>query len=153
MGDPGNCYLLNGNEYIHFNGVFIMGCFLLGTIIIGMLLMSSNGIYNDISVTPNVSNKFQNNRDYLSCKLIAQITYNSTTNQPKTYLSFPLDHPGYLNLENQIRLVEIIRNSPLATEYKFGSSLGKFYIKKSYRHPITSPAIVGLVMSVENGYN
>ena len=150
IGPMGNCYLLNVTEYI-FNAWFIVGCFLLGIIVINVLLMTDNSRSNDIPLTHNVANEPDRPKCELTGKLLAQLLHNNAHSiQPLTYLNFPSDHPGYLNLEARIRFVSIIRSSSLANEYRFGSSLGNIYIKNTYRHPIITTDMVAVVLSRES---
>jgi len=81
---------------------------------------------------------------------MAQLTHNNANVGHKlTYNNFPVAHPGHLTLQNQRTLVNIMRSSPIAGNYRFGSTIGKLYIKNSYRHPDASPEMVGVVASVE----
>ncbi len=113
--------------------------------------MSYNPTYNEINLTHNVENEPDNPKYDLSRRLLAQLLYNNANPiQPRTYADFPSDHPGYLNLEKEIRFVDIIRSSNLASEYRFSSTLGKIYIKNTYRHPITSAEMIGVVLSAES---
>jgi hypothetical protein len=127
-----------------------VNCFLLGIIVIYILFMNNGYISNNIPRTENVENQ-PNNRDYdLSSRLLAQLLYNNENpRQPRTYVSFPPDHPGHLNLEKQIRFVNIIKSSSLSDQYRYGSALGKMYIKKTYSHPATTPEMIGAVLAVE----
>lgn len=146
LGQMENYYIFNLNEYI-INELFIVSCFLLGTMVIIILCMSNNSIDNDISLTEtNESDKAETPR--LHQKLLAQILHNNNTVQPLTYNNFPSGHAGHLNLEEQIRLVSLIRSSFIADQFKYGSSIGTFYIKNTYRYPITSPGMLGVVMAL-----
>ena len=145
-----NCYLLNIDECI-FNKLFIVGCLLLGIIVIIILLMSNNSRPNNISLTQNVANEPYNPKYDLTRRLLAQLLHNNgNPTQVKTYYDFPSDHQGHLNLEQKIRFVDIIRSSSLASEYRFGSTLGKVYIKNTYRYPITSAEMIGVVLRAES---
>lgn len=144
-----NSYLLNINED-SFNQSLIVGCFLLGLLTINILLMSNNSRSNNISSTHNVENEHHNPRCDLTSKLLAQLIHNNgNTGQPLTYLSFPSNHPGYLNLEARIRFVSIIRSSSLADRYRFGSSLGTLYIRGTHDHPHVSSDMIGVVLNAE----
>lgn len=142
-------YLLNVN-IDNLYGLFIVGCFLLGNIVIVILLMANNSRSNDLSFTHNVDES--NNSSYdLTGKLVAQLLYNNTNfTQAKNYLSFPLDHPGHLDLERRIRFVSILRSSNIAYKYRFGSSLGSLYIKNTYNHPVITAEIIGVVLAAES---
>ena len=130
------------------NSWFIVGCFTLG-IIINILFMSNNSTSNNRYLT-NVGNETDNSNYRLSNILLAQILHNNANpTQPLTYVNFPINHFGHLNLEKQIRLVSILRSSFLADQYRFGTSLGKFYVKNTYRHPSITPEMVGVVLSAE----
>jgi hypothetical protein len=86
----------------------------------------------------------------LSGRLLNQLTHNNDNpNEPRNYLNFPPDHPGHLDLERQIKLVNIIKSSTIADQYRFGAAFGKMYIKKTYKHPFTSPEMVGVVIAAE----
>jgi len=147
-----NCYLFNVNEDI-FNEWFIIGCFLLGIVVIIILLMANNSRLNEISLTHNVPNESDNRRYDLTGILVAQFLHNANSGQPRTYVNFPSDHPGHLNLERRNRFVSIIRSSSLADQYRFGSSLGNLYIKNTYRHPIITPEMIGVVLNAEASSN
>jgi hypothetical protein len=138
------------NEYI-YNELFILGCFSLGIIVINILSMNNDHIPSNVSQTHRVGNERNHSNNELSSRLIAQLMANNANNRNKrNYINFPSDHPGHLNLERQIRLVEIIRSSSLADEYRFGSTLGKIYVKNTYRHPIISVDVIGLVLYAES---
>jgi len=138
------------NEYI-YNELFILGCFSLGIIYIYILLMNNDHIPSHVSHTHKVGNERNRSNSELSSRLIAQLLDNNTNYMNKrNYINFPSDHPGHLNLERQIRLVEIIRSSSLADNYRFGSTLGKIYVKNTYRHPIISVDVIGLVLHAES---
>ncbi|MCZ6924202.1 MAG: hypothetical protein O7D30_01485 [Rickettsia endosymbiont of Ixodes persulcatus] len=115
--------------------------------------MSNNHRFHDLSLTDSVSNEPYNPKYDLSARLLAQHLDNTNNTQPRTYLSFPSDHPGHLTLENQIRLVEVIRSSSIANQYRFGTSVGKLYVKNTYRHPITSSEMIGVVLLAESTPN
>lgn len=145
-----NCYLLNLNiDYL--NGLLIVGCFLLGNIVIVILLMADNSRSNDLSFTHNVIKESNNSSYDLTGKLVAQLLYNNANiTQAKTYLNFPSDHPGHLDLERRIRFVSIIRSSNIAHKYRFGSSLGNLYIKNTYHHPVINAEMIGVVLAAES---
>lgn len=148
LGQRENYYLLNLNEYI-INELFLVGCFLLGTIIILILCMSNNSRHNDRFVTGTETNESDNSETpRLHNKLLAQVIHNQNTRQPLTYNNFPSGHLGYLNLEERTRLVSLMRSSCMADQFRYGSSIGTFYIKGTHRYPITSPEMVGVVMSL-----
>ncbi len=112
--------------------------------------MTTNYGSNDLSFTHNVANEPDNHRPDLTSKLIAQLLHNNANSrQPRTYLNFPSDHPGHLNLEGRIGIVSSIRSSSLADNYRFGSSIGNLYIKNTYRHPIITAEMIGVVLSAE----
>ena len=146
------CYLLNVNKEI-YNESFILGCFLLGVLVICILLMSNNSLSSNISITGNPVNVSGNRDNELAIKLLAQLSHNSlNSTRPLTYSSFPTDHVGYLNLDQRIRFVSIIRTSYFADQYRFGSSVGNMYVKNSNRHPIVTIDMVVEVMARNQGF-
>ena len=148
LGQMDNYYLLNLYEYIS-KELFIVSCFFLGTILIIILCMSNDSSSNHISLTGSETNESDNSETpRLHNKLLAQVIHNQNTGQPLTYNNFPTGHLGHLNLEERIRLVSLMRSSYMAGQFRYGSSIGVFYIKNSYRYPITSPEMVGVVMSL-----
>jgi hypothetical protein len=90
----------------------------------------------------------------LTSKLLRQLIHNTNNSrQVYTYNNFPLNHPGHLNLELRIKLVSIMRSSILADQFRYGSSSGIIYIKNTYRHPIVTPEMAGVVLSAESNPN
>jgi hypothetical protein len=114
--------------------------------------MANESESNRISLTSNAANESNNPRSDLTSKLLAQLIHNNNY-VPLTYRNFPSDHPGHLNLERQIRFVSIIRSSSIADEFRFGSSLGKFYVKNTNRHPTITTEMVGIVLRAESAGN
>lgn len=115
--------------------------------------MSNGSISNDMALTHNVANE-SNPRSDLTLRLLAQLLYNNANpEQPRTYMHFPSDHSGHLNLEHRIRFVSIIRSSNLADNYRFGSSLGTIYMKNTYRYPIITASMIGAVLQAESASN
>ena len=148
LGQIETYYLLNLNEYI-INELFIVSCFLLGIIVTIILCMSNNSRSNDRSLTGTETNESDNSETpRLHVKLLAQVIHNQNTGQPLTYNNFPSGHLGYLNLEERVRLISLMRSSLIADQFRYGSSIGIFYIKNTNRYPITSPEMVGVVMSL-----
>ena len=108
---------------------------------------------NDRPISNNAENQSDDSKYDLTRRLLAQLLYNNANLQPRTYLGFPSGHEGHLDLENQIKLCNIIRSSPIANEFRFGSSLGKIYVINTNRYPITSSSMVGIVLSAESMAN
>lgn len=48
-----------------------------------------------------------------------------------------------------MRLVSILRNSMLAGQYRFGTSVGTIYIAGTYNYPEVTPEMAGVVLSKE----
>ena len=112
--------------------------------------MNNDSSSNNLSIPHNIRYRRYNPRFELTTKLMAQLTHNNANVGHKlTYNNFPVGHPGHLTLQNQSTLVNIMRSSPIAGNYKFGSTIGKLYIKNSYRHPDASPEMVGVVTTRE----
>ena len=144
-----NSYLLYVNIDI-FNELFIMGCFLLGIRAIITVFMNNNSRFN-VQIPYDLENESDSPRHDLTRRLLAQLLHNNDNNtQPRTYVSFPLGHPGHLDLERRIRFVSIIRSSHLADNYRFGSSFGSLYVKNTYRYPTVTPEMVGVVLRAES---
>ena len=160
IGQNSNCYLLNVNENILnineniFIQWFIVGCLLLGIIFIYIWLMANNSTTSDRSLSHNAANEPDNRRYHLSNKLLSQLLHNNANSgQHLNYKNFPSNHTGYLNLEERMRLVSIVRSSIIADQYRYGSSIGNFYIKNTYHHPIITPDIIGIVLHAESVSN
>lgn len=143
-------YTFKLDNYI-FNEWFIVGCFLGAIIVTIILLMANNSRSNYIDLTDDTADEPSNNRYIITHKLVAQLGHNNENpRQPLNYKDFPSNHPGYLNLEQRIRLVSIIRSSIMADEFRFGSSLGTFYIKNTYKKPFATPEMIGVVIHGES---
>lgn len=136
-----------------------MGCFLLCIIginilliiAINILLMNNHHTSNNTSLTQNKTNEPDNSKYDLSGRLLAQLLDNNVNyKNPRNYLNFPLDHPGHLNFEKQVKLVDILKSSAIADQYRFGCTVGKFYIKKTQRHPNISADMIGVVLRAES---
>ena len=112
--------------------------------------MSNQSISDHNAFTDNISNQPRGRSYDLTGKLLSQFLHNNDYGQSLSYTSFPSNHPGHLDLQRRIRFVSIIRSSILADQYRFGSSLGTFYIKNTYRHPIITSEMIGVVMSEES---
>lgn len=145
------CYLLNVNKD-NLNEWLIVGCFLLGITVIYIVLMANNSQFDYLSHLRSAADEINNPRSDLTGKLLAQLIHNNN-NTPLTYQNFPSDHPGHLSLHKQTILVSIIRSSSIADEFRYGSSLGKFYIKNTHRHPTVTPEMIGVVLEAESSSN
>jgi len=127
-----------------------VGCFLLGIVVITILLMNNDSSSNNLAIPDNITYRRYNPRFELTTKLMAQLTHNNENpGHTLTYSNFPIGHPGHLTLQNQSTLVNIVRSSPIAGNYRFGSTIGRIYIKNTYRYPYTSPEMVGVVTTRE----
>ena len=116
--------------------------------------MANQSRSNNVAVENNIANESNDPNFDLTGKLVAQLLHNNENpQQPCTYVNFASNHSGHLDLERRIKLVSIIRSSTLADKYKFGSSLGIFYIKNTYRYPSVTPEMIGAVMSAESTSN
>lgn len=146
------CSLLNVYEHIINEGL-IVGCFLLGIVVINILLMNNDSSSNNLSNHHNRRYRPINRRGELSAKLLAQLNHNNYANagNTRTYVNFPVGHLGHLTLPNQRALVHILRCSPIAGNYRFGSSMGKIYIKGTNNHPKVSLDMISVVLAVELG--
>ena len=128
---------------------FILGCFLFGLMLIGLIFMSSNTSFN--TSYNNVTDQINSRRQKLGPILLAQLLHNNgNPDRPLNYQNFPIDHPGHLNSEKKMRLVSIIRSSSISDQYRYGSSVGNFYIKSTYRYPNITPEIIGTVLEAES---
>ena len=111
--------------------------------------MSSTSSFNT-NLRNDTRNDTDNNRQRLSIILIAQLLHNNASTSPLNYQGFPLNHAGYLDNEKKARLVSILRYSNISDQYRFGSSVGNFYIKNTYRFPVVTPEIIGTVLEAES---
>lgn len=113
--------------------------------------MANNPIFNDTSFNDDVKSSPSNRKYDLTGILVAQLLHNNANyKKPLDYMNFPSDHPGHLNIEKRIRFVSILRDSILADEYRFGSSISHMYIKKTIRHPKVTPEMIGVILHAES---
>jgi hypothetical protein len=74
---------------------------------------------------------------------------NENPSEKLDYRNFPTEHTGYLDERSKMRLVSILRSSPIADHYRFGSSVGSIYLRGTNTHPNVSPEMLGVVLAVE----
>jgi hypothetical protein len=136
------------NNYI-FEELFIMACFIFIIIVITILLMDQVSDNNNTGISSVVRQPSYRSFD-LSQRLLSQLIHNNANpTRTLTYCNFPSDHPGHLDLNRQAMLVYIIKDSIIADQYRFASSVGKMYIKNTYRFPPASTDIIAEVLKVE----
>ena len=99
----------------------------------------------------DITLRFSGSND-LARKLEHQIAYNQPRQSKLPYNGFDSRNPGYLNINDKTRLCSILERyyGSDNAEYRFGSSLGQFYYKNTYRHPEASQSMVDIVKSFGN---
>jgi hypothetical protein len=126
---------------------FILGCFLLG-VIVSLWFMSSNASFNNVFMTTTSTYNY-NPSQKIAPILLAQLLHNNDAERALNYKSFPVNSEGYLDAQARTRLVSIIRASPLAHKFRFGSSVETFYIKGTNSYPIVTDEMIGVVLGAE----
>jgi hypothetical protein len=154
MNPLDNCYLFGVAQY-GLNVLLMVSCFLLGILVISIVLMSTNFGSTHMTAISNQENESNRNRNRneLGRKLMAQLLHNNAATEKTNYASFDKNHPGHLDLNNQIRLTSILRNSLIADNYRFGSSVGKMYTKGTNKFPFVTPEMVGAVLAADSSAN
>lgn len=125
-----------------------IGCLFLPFLAKNALFMNTSLESTDISMTDT------HGRRYRSCDISLRLLYqlnhnNDNPTHNKTYRDFPSGDLGHLTTFQQIRLVEILKNSQLADQYKYACVPGKMYKKGSYKYPTATPEMIGTVLAVE----
>lgn len=149
-----NEYILN-ESFIGYLDLFSVKFFIISMVILSIiiLLMNNTSSSGNMATTDQGQIRPTERKQELTYRLLVQLNYNIENRWNKlNYRSFPVEHPGHLTLEKQAQLVEILKGSYLKDEYRFGASLGKFYLKNSNEHPNVTDKIVGVVMADELQY-
>lgn len=132
-----------------FSIILILSCFLLSILVVTVVFMSSASGTNHLHNISKEENHFNKYKSDLGRRLMAQLIHNNASTVKITCLSFPSNKEGFLDMHNRTRLVSILRNSPIADNYRFGSSLGTIYIKGTNKYPFVDPAMIGVVLAAD----
>ena len=144
-------FILQGWIFDNFIIVMLVSIIITTIIITTIIFMSQDN--TNVSLDDLIVERFSNpdNKDIeLSKRLIYQLTHNSNyANQRFNYRSFPEGHAGHLNQELRIKLASYLKQSYIASHYKFGVSLGTIYKANSYTYAEVSLEMVGAIFTIE----
>lgn len=106
-------------------------------------LIVNENLLNDASRNLDITNRLY--RQWIENTQRVQLNMEQIT-----YNRFPIGHPGHLDLNRQIRLVEILENNLLTNQkYRFGSSIGSIYIRRTYSSPVVDTMMIAAVYNHE----
>jgi hypothetical protein len=144
-----NSTLINVNETI-FEGLFVLLCILVALVFLSIFFMENNpNLTNKSTISSRTSRSYWD-RNKISGKLLSQLLHNNDHPHEKLdYRNFPVGHSGHLDEQSRMRLVSILRSSPIADHYRYGSSIGNMYLRGTNTHPNVSPEMIGVVLAVE----